>query len=59
MIHPIIILIVVAKVLLSLLETRVWLVTEAVVRVGVIMACCPVTIVVAHFVDDPNWMIVI
>ena len=23
------------------------------------MTCCPLGVAVAHFVDDPNWMIVV
>ena len=59
MIHPTIIPIVVAEVLPSLLETGVWLVIDAAVRVGVTMACCPVTVAVTQVVDDPNWMTVV
>ncbi len=59
MIHPTIIPIVVAEVLPSLVETGVWLVTDAAVRVGVTMACCPVTVAVTQVVDDPNWMTVV
>jgi hypothetical protein len=59
MIHPTTIPIVVAAMLPWSSETGVWLVTDAGVRVGVTMACCPVGVAVAQFVDDPNWMIVV
>ncbi len=58
-IYPTIIPIVIAEVLPLLVETGVWLVIDAAVRVRVIIACCPVTIAVTYFVDDPNWMTVI
>lgn len=59
MIHPTIIPTVVAELLLWLLETGVWLLRDAGVRVGVTTAWCLVDVAVMQFVDDPNWMIVV
>ena len=59
MVHPTIIPVVVAEALPWLLEIGVWLVIDAEVRVEVTMACCPIGVAVAQFVDDPNWIIVV